>query len=396
MENASAPSDAPPRPLCTAAATSVLIDVDKGVRPCCSYEGKHLPHSLSVGRLGETSLADVLAGEAWSTLREQLDRHEVPPGCANCISRERVSGRSERTNLEDRLSPNWHRGITYLELNSSNLCNLQCRHCSSFFSSRWSAHERRHGRPAAPVKAPDTDMLLRNLRGVDLSHLDAVALKGGEPMLNEDARVLLQHCEQLGVLEGLTVYMVTNGTVIEPRLLELLRRVKRCQVGVSVDGVGGVQTYIRHGASELERLEEAIAVYAAMPNVVLTRNTSVMAYNVFCLDRLDAWWDGLAARFPGRLVRSVYGLFVLDPAELAVNVLQDATRTAVRDRYQALDAQRYAPVIRMLDRRFAGARLHDAFVRRTRQLDAELGRSVLDVVPELAAEMELLQPEAVR
>jgi hypothetical protein len=161
-------------------------------------------------------------------------------------------------------------------------------------------------------------------------------------------------------------------------------------VCLSVDGTGQVQEYVRHGGSSLPVLERSIATWAAMPNVVLDRNTSVMAYNVFDLPRIDAWWAGLSARFRGRYRPSHYESFVLSPAELAVHCLQDATRLALADRYEALDRELYAPVTAVLRQPFAGVAMHDAFVRRTWRDDAELGRSVLDAVPELAAEMVLL------
>ena len=237
---------------------------------------------------------------------------------------------------------------------------------------------------------PDPQLLLENLRGVDLQQLAFVSLKGGEPMLNADVPALLQHLEERGVLGKVTVFVVTNGTTLDQQVLALLARAKQVALCVSVDGHGDLQTYIRHGASDLATIEHNLAVYAAVPNFVLDRNTAVMAYNVFHLDRIDAWWAALAERFPGRCRPSHYESFVLWPQDLSVHCLQDSTRAALAAKYTALDPVLYAPVITVLRQSFAGPKLHDALVRRTRREDAELGRSILDVVPELAAEMVLL------
>lgn len=377
-------------PLCIAAASALLVDVDKGVRPCCDYWGEHRQGSPSVGNLTEQSLPSILAGPTWRSLQDDLAAHRAPRGCAGCLAREKATGSSHRLLLERLRSPRWRDGLTYLELNSSNLCNLQCRHCNPMFSSRWSAHEQRRGRSAAPVVAPDPELLLQNLRGVDLRHLAYVSLKGGEPMINADVPALLGHLDAIGVLGQVTVFVVTNGTTVSPAIAGLLARAREVAVCLSVDGTGAVQEYVRHGGSSLPVLERSIATWAAMPNVVLDRNTSVMAYNVFDLPRIDAWWAGLPARFPGRYRPSHYESFVLSPAELAVHCLQDATRHALADRYEALDRELYAPVTAVLRQPFAGVAMHDAFVRRTWRDDAELGRSVLDAVPELAAEMVLL------
>jgi len=377
-------------PLCSAAETALLIDVDKGVRPCCAYEGKHLSSGPSVAKLGAAKLDEILSGPEWSEVRDQLARHEVPPGCHNCIERESRVGSSQRLTMKRRESANWRKGITYLEVNSSNVCNLQCRHCSPLFSSRWAKHKQKAGDDSAKVVLPDGDLLLSNLRRLDLQHLEYVAIKGGEPMLNSDMLVLLEHLDAIGVIGKLTLHMVTNGTVTSPPLLELMGKARKCEVCLSVDGAGDVQTYIRHGSSAIERLEEAVAIYAGMANVTLSRNTAVMAYNVFCLDAIDKWWDSLPARFPGAYARHKYGLFVLWPQALAVHCLQDHTRAALCERYRAIDADYYAPVIRVLEQPFAGERRHNEFVRLTQKNDVELGRSVLDAVPELADEMVML------
>lgn len=389
------PSASQHLPYCTAAATAVLIDGDKGVRPCDAYEGVgiHRPDTPSIDILGERTIAEVIRGPAWQEVRRQLEAQEIPPGCAKCVERERISGHSQRLMFQARRPPNWRSGLTYFELNSSNLCNLQCRHCCTLLSSRWVAHERKQGRRCGAVVPPDAALLRRSLEGLDLTHLDSVSLKGGEPMLNGDVAVLLRHLEAIGVLAKVTIWMVTNATVVNPEILQLMAQARRCFVCVSVDGIGAVQTYIRHGASEIERVEAAIEQYLALPNITLDRNTSVMVHNVFHLDRIDAWWNGLAARHPGRLRPCAYSLFVLWPEHLAVQCLQDRTRRALRNRYQALDPVLYAPVVRVLDQPFAGVRRHDEFVRRTQELDRELGTDVLEAVPELAEEMVLLGPQ---
>ncbi len=383
-------SDRLAEPLCIAADTALLIDTDKGVRPCCAYWGDHLPGSPSVARLGEAPLSAILAGPVWQSLRQDLAAQRVPTGCRDCIERERQTGNSQRLHLERLKSPEWRDGITYLELNSSNLCNLQCRHCNALFSSLWSVHERRHGRAAPPVTRPDPELLLRELGRVDLSRLAYVSLKGGEPMLNDDVPVLLRHLDEIGVLGRITIYIVSNGTLLTPTVRSLLLKAREVAVCISIDGYGEVQTYIRHGGSDLRLVEETIAAFAAMPNVTLDRNTAVMAYNVFSLDRVDAWWSDLARRIPGRYRKSHYDSFVLWPEELSVHCLQDPTRARLHAKYETLDPNLYAPILRVLSQPFAGPVMHDAFVRRTRRDDEELGRSVLDAVPELAEEMVLL------
>ena len=377
-------------PLCTAAHTALLIDVDKGVRPCCTYLGEHIPGKPSVGNLQTEPLPEILQGEAWQGVRSQLEDGQVPPGCVKCLEREAQTGHGERVKMERLRSPNWRRGITYLELNTSNVCNLKCRHCSPLYSSRWSKHEERHGRDAHPVVLADQDLLLETLRSVDLTWLDRLVFKGGEPMLNSDCLAAMRHLDEIGVLPRVTIQTVSNGSVVNDEFLELAARARSCRVCFSIDGVGEVQRYIRDGSSDIERVEETIARCAEIDNIVLLRNTSVMVYNIYSLEQVDAWWDGLASRFGGNYLEHRHNWFVLWPNWLELTCLTDATRHRLRDAYDALGQPRYQQVVAMLDKPFAGAARHNQFVRRTEKMDREFGRRWQDAVPELADEMVLL------
>ena len=59
---------------------ALLIDPDKGVRPCCRYfppVGHHVPDSVSIGRLdASTSLTSIREGAAWREVADQLAAHE--------------------------------------------------------------------------------------------------------------------------------------------------------------------------------------------------------------------------------------------------------------------------------------------------------------------------------
>ena len=45
--------------LCTAPLTSILIDTNKGIRPCCYYEGDFL------GNIKEQTIKEIMKNEKW-------------------------------------------------------------------------------------------------------------------------------------------------------------------------------------------------------------------------------------------------------------------------------------------------------------------------------------------
>jgi MoaA/NifB/PqqE/SkfB family radical SAM enzyme len=384
-------------PFCTAFHTSLVVDPDKGVRPCCTFDG-HL------GNLKQDSLADVLAGPTWKAAIEQVEAGGVPEGCVKCLERERKTGWSVRSmymkEARSIRDGSWRKGLTELEINSSSICNLACTHCNVNFSSRWVKQvkdlEQRgvphYRRVLEQIHQPDPVAMRKHLEGLDLRHLQIARFKGGEPMLNEDVPVVLRYLDEIGVLKRVTVNMVSNGSLVDPEVRALLSKAGHVAMCISVDGVAGVQEYIRRGPSEIERIEAFIESFAELANTTFDMSCSVMAYNVFHLERIADWWLGHARRWPTKFGKHRFALHVVEPLILSVDVLQDETRRALREKYAALDNADYASVLQALSQPWAGARIHDDFVAYTRGMDELNGTDVEALIPELAHELVFVEP----
>ncbi len=382
-------------PYCTAFHTAFCVDPDKSVRPCCDYNG-------SLGNLRQDSLVGILGSAEWQAAKQSIERGETPDGCRGCRAREQATGwsvRLARFDARTTSSVSWSLGLTELELNTTNVCNLMCTHCSGTFSSRWVELKTKTGDkfhyhnfgPSSRIHSPDPENLVEQLSALDLRHVEKVTFKGGEPMLNKDVPAVLQFLDKRGVLANTRLTIVTNGSVINRHVLELVRRARSVLICLSVDGVGELQRYIRRGPSENERIEEFVEAFASLPDVRFSMNVSVMVYNVFSLDRIAAWWNSMAARYPGKLGRHCYGLAVIDPPRLSVSVLPDRTRRKLIWKYRMARGADYSSVVRLLKQPFGGRELHNDFVRYTRESDQLWNSNVLEVVPELASEMVLLE-----
>lgn len=438
-------------PLCTAPFTSVVIDTHKGIRPCCSWD------DLYFGNLRSESLSAILAGARWAQVKEDHLRGAWPQGCINCREREEQTGWSLRQSYLPGdaslggvpgcyFSPHWDKGLTYLELNSTNLCNLACIHCTGAFSTRWLAEEERmerdgrhfdgHGRGGQDgmryqtheVHLPDNRLLLDTLAGLDLDRLAFVNLKGGEPMLNSDVKALLGFLRGKGILPQVEVHVSTNGTLADPEILEGLACARRVRIWLSVDGSGPIQEYIRYGDSSIAVIERTIAECARLENVEFGLCTSVMPYNIFSLERIYHWWRSLPKTFRGRarFLEPSFSLMITVPAYLSVRCLKDATRRRLAAFYKGLDrggrgggvepllglaglarsaygmvraglrrdrhrrTGPYADVITMLEQPYLGDDLHNRFVEYTLAMDEYRGTRIAEVVPELEDEMVIL------
>jgi MoaA/NifB/PqqE/SkfB family radical SAM enzyme len=382
-------------PFCTAPFTSVVVDPNKGVRPCCTFDG-HL------GNLKDSSLSDVLDGEAWKAMEDEVNAGKVPAGCAKCMKRERLTGWSVRTmymkEAQSIKDGSWRKGLTELEINSSSICNLACTHCNGNFSSRWIKLAKDLEEAGVPhyrglvdtVHKPDPAAMRAHLQGLDLRHLQIARFKGGEPMLSGDVPEVLRYLDEIGILKKVSVNIVSNGSTINREVLELLRKARQVTMCISVDGLAGVQEYIRRGPSEIHRIEAFIEAFAELPNIYFAMSCSVMAYNVFSLDGIADWWNGHARRYPTKFGQHRFSLHVVEPVLLSVNVLQDSTRVALKEKYAKLDNADYGSVLQALGQSFAGERIHDDFVAYTRGMDELHQTDVCAVIPEIAHEMVAL------
>jgi radical SAM protein with 4Fe4S-binding SPASM domain len=383
-------------PYCTAPFTSFVVDPNKNVRPCCTFDG-------SLGNVERQSLRDVLSGQEWSEVKRQITNGETPAGCVNCYVREQATGWSVRTchyDPERARSTNWRTALTQIEINSTNVCNLACTHCTSQFSSKWLQLNDKFGKEIAHhhvtwelhVHPPDPDNIVKQLATQDLDHLDEIRFKGGEPMLNRDVPAVLRHLRDRGLLQNVLVHFVSNGSTVNDDVLELLRGARAVSMCISVDGTGAVQDYIRRGPSDIARIERFIAAFSSLPRIRFLLSISVMAYNIFSLDRITDWWEGFRRTDADRFERLEFHLLVVEPPYLSVSVLNDRTRRTLVQKYRARSDADYSSVIFTLEQPFAGIDVHNKFVTYTHDMDRVWKTDVLHVVPELAPEMVLLQP----
>jgi MoaA/NifB/PqqE/SkfB family radical SAM enzyme len=395
-------------PLCAAPFISVLIDTNKGVRPCCTFAGPH------PGNLRDQTIDEVRASEGWQNSKRLLSRKEWPQPCLNCKEREAETGFSLRQGFlgdgQGHPVEGWREGkITFLEIASSNLCNLACLHCNVLFSSKWNSDleallkvdSRYSGmRPEAnpcfrefPPAMPDPDLTLRNLKRLDLSALKTLTLKGGEPMLSAEVEAVLDYLGDIGVLGSLLVRVATNGTVHNDRILRRLRKALEVRMYVSVDGVGELNSYIRYGKSHTDLISENVLRFCELGNAVVEKTTSVMAYNVSRLIEIRNWWVRLAEKNEAIYALSPMDLIVLAPRSQSPNVLSDGFRARiVQELEQAQLHMEFAAVIRCLQRPYAGDQEHDRWVNYTLAMQKVRSNDLLALVPELEPELAIREP----
>jgi sulfatase maturation enzyme AslB (radical SAM superfamily) len=387
-------------PICLAPWKSILIDTNKDLKPCCAYERGDL------GNLNNTSIQEILSGPAWTDVKHKLTNQEWPQGCAvGCKEREEKIKYSVRLSYQKNYIFSNDEKINYLEFNGSNICNLACLHCSPKFSSKWLTEWKKLEKilpggmldPAKNEKSSsefltNSKLVLKNLKELDLSDLRNVAFKGGDPMLNDETLIAIKHFEDISILDKLEIQIITNGTIINEELLQLLNKAKKVLITVSVDGVGKLNEYIRYGSntnSNTEQLKKNIEIFASfIKNIELTFSVSVMVYNIFNLLEIKKLWTLELSKY-NNFIPAFFSIIVIDPMYLNPCVLSNETRLKLVDFYKQHQVRdEFEIVINSLSGEYLGDKIHNDWVRYTNEMELLRSNSILELVPELTEELQ--------
>lgn len=176
-----------------------------------------------------------------------------------------------------------HPKLTYLFVELTDRCNLNCLHCGSRCEQ---------GRGSFI----DTDMLLKALEETaeDFdAHSVMVCLTGGEPLLHRDFYKIVQKIVRLGFPWGMT----TNGTLIDGNCADRLKKLGLQSVTISLDGMEGTHEWLRRWRGSFRRTVDAVAhlhsvgIPVQITTVVHKKNFAELEtlYEYLCTLKIASW-----------------------------------------------------------------------------------------------------------
>ena len=133
--------------ICPLPWTSLEVGVNGGAAPCCLYKGQ-----VSNVKVYETDLKTIQQSQFMEDLRTQFRNGEKPAGCDRCWVEESAGKTSKRINslykMKNSLqnwTPNSEPSLKFIDFKLGNVCNLKCRICGSWSSSKWAQEELDYG-----------------------------------------------------------------------------------------------------------------------------------------------------------------------------------------------------------------------------------------------------------
>ena len=219
--------------------------------PCCFALDK-----LHVGNVNKQSMEEVFNGDKMKQMRLNMLANKRSRECVKCYDQE------DSGFFSLRLSSNKHFGhnismtentkpdgtadfiIKYWDIRFSNLCNMACRSCGTWFSSNWyEDHKKLTGAPpnhAKIMKAGRSgndiwDQLLKQF-----DHVEQFYFAGGEPIIMEEHLRILKELDKRKMYHVRLIYNTNfskshfKGTDI----FELWNKFDSVSIGASLDAEG--------------------------------------------------------------------------------------------------------------------------------------------------------------
>jgi pyruvate-formate lyase-activating enzyme len=172
-----------------------------------------------LGTFPDQSPLDIWRGARVNDLREHIAQNDLHLGCLGCfwrLSGSNYAGCPARgyDHLHEHRSHGYPR---QLEFELENLCNLKCIMCSGHLSS--AIQESRGQKPH--LKEPYDDSFLEQITEF-FPFLERVRFMGGEPFLID--RYYEITSQLWGKNPEAVVQITTNGTIVQPRVKDLLKK----------------------------------------------------------------------------------------------------------------------------------------------------------------------------
>ena len=228
--------------------------------PCCFAFDK-----LHVGNVNEQSMEEVFNGPKMKQMRLNMLANKKSRECVKCYDQEdsgffslRLSSNKHfghNINMTENTKPDGTADfiIKYWDIRFSNLCNMACRSCGTWFSSNWyEDHKKLTGSPpnhAKIMKAGRSgndiwDQLLKQF-----DHVEQFYFAGGEPIIMEEHLRILKELDRRKMYH---VRLIYNTNFSKSRfkgtdIFELWNKFDSVSIGASLDAEGPRAELMRKG-----------------------------------------------------------------------------------------------------------------------------------------------------
>jgi MoaA/NifB/PqqE/SkfB family radical SAM enzyme len=226
-----------------------------------------------LGNIKKESITNIVESPKLAQIKQDLLDNHSNDNCKSCYESEKNSGIASLRNHFNLHHPDIDKGLQFLDLRWSNLCNLNCIYCDPGQSSSWQ-----------DKLYPHTDKVIKNPYDKELeewvlsksTQIHELILIGGEPLLMKQNISLLNKISdnaRISIITNLSYNLSTNPCA------ELLfkRPSDNTLWNISVENYGDRFEYIRTGADWNQFETNLKLLVERAPNTV----NLLMVYGIF-------------------------------------------------------------------------------------------------------------------
>jgi MoaA/NifB/PqqE/SkfB family radical SAM enzyme len=285
---------------CKLAQLALNLDMSGMVSPCNITSHWLQDNNKENFRLNKNSIEEIWNSSSRKELIEAHNNGIKHPACSGCWNTEATGNRSARQMFNEQL-----KDVEVLEsqariliMKPGNRCNLACRSCNEHTSSSWykNAYDLSSSNkefkewleffyPHRNTYENNTD--LENTLQQWQTNIIFWDLYGGEPLLIPLTYKIINGAIKSGSAKNQKLQIHTNGTIYDPKLIQMFSNFKQVNIGYSIDALGLKNNYIRYG-SEWDKVIENLTAYnndlKKYNNIKLVIRCTVTPLNVLYLD----------------------------------------------------------------------------------------------------------------
>ena len=305
-----------PKTICMLPWISVETSPMGTVRPCCMAHEEITDENGKKYDLNESTLEQAYHSVYMQKLRQEFRNGTKPETCRRCWDEEDAGRDSKRIHSQVRLKElykqvDWANDnpdqLWFVDLKLGNICNLKCRICGSWSSSKWAEEEMAYLEPGRNKKEHiaytwlkqgawprKTTTFWDNMRDL-LPNIKYFEFTGGEPWLIQEHFDLLDFAVMEGHSKNIDIHYNTNATQELGHRTMVWNKFGRVDIAFSIDNVGDRFEYERYGADWALANKIIDDVHFAKdvdtPNITTQLCFTINIQNVYYLDELLAWSD---------------------------------------------------------------------------------------------------------
>jgi radical SAM protein with 4Fe4S-binding SPASM domain len=260
--------------------------------PCCLSDS-----NLPIGHLHKNTIEEVWNDTPYKQMRKNMLDDKPCKECSKCYEQEQHGFMSMRNssnksfghhiNIVDQTKEDGTFDdfkIRYYDIRFTNLCNMSCRTCGSWFSSSWYQEEvdsyGKRDHPQFMYAGRDKDDMWNQMQQ-HIPYLEQIYFAGGEPLIMEEHYNILKELARREMFDVRLQYN-TNFSKLnlkDENVFDYWKMFKNVGVGASLDAMGERAEYMRKGTKWDQIIRNREEMLTACPNTDFYVSSTVSIYN---------------------------------------------------------------------------------------------------------------------